>query len=100
MEDSTTPGSNANSISPLPSLSPSATVLNGLLCSFLLLLKLLLFLNCMHVGVLPTYMCVSYAQRGQKRVPDVLELEFQMVVRQHLGAGTQIQVLWKSRQCS
>lgn len=74
-------------------------VLNVLLCSFLLILKLLLFLNFMHGGVLPTYMCVSCAQRGQKRVPDVLELEFQMVARQHLGTGTQIQVLWKSRQC-
>lgn len=67
------------------------------LVSFLLILKLLLFLNFMHGGVFPTYMYVSCAQRGQKRVPDVLELEFQMVARQHLGTGTQIQVLWKSR---
>lgn len=40
--------------------------------------------------------CVSGAQAGQSRVPHTLELEFQMVVSHHLGAGGLTQVLCKN----
>ena len=38
--------------------------------------------------------------RSQKRASDLLELELQMVVSLHMGAGNQIHVLWKGSQCS
>jgi hypothetical protein len=48
-------------------------------------------------------LCAMYmpgAKGGQKRAPDPLELEFQMVVTYHVGARNQKQVIWKSSQCS
>ena len=46
------------------------------------------------------YVCTLYvrlvAPGDQKRVLSPLELELQMIVNCHVGAGIQIQVLWKS----
>lgn len=53
---------------------------------------------CMCVG-LSTYLC-GVARGGQKRASEPLELGFQGVPSHHGGAGSQTQVLWKSRQCS
>lgn len=39
------------------------------------------------MDALPAYMCVAGGQEGQKRVWDRLELELQMVVKQHQDAG-------------
>jgi hypothetical protein len=39
-------------------------------------------------------------QRSQKRTPDPLELELQMVVSHYMGAGNQTQTLCKSPQYS
>lgn len=50
---------------------------------------------CEHV---PT--CTPHACRGQKRVLDLLELEFQMVMNCHVGAGKQRQVFCDSNKCS
>ena len=36
-------------------------------------------------------MCVPVAQRDQKKAPEPLELELQMVVSYHVGAGNQAQ---------
>jgi hypothetical protein len=36
------------------------------------------------------------AARGQKKVPEPLELELQMVASHRMGAETGSQVLWKS----
>ena len=41
----------------------------------------------MSMGILSLCMCVSGAHRGQKTIPDCLELELQMVVSCHVGAG-------------
>jgi hypothetical protein len=38
-------------------------------------------------------------QGGQKIISYVLELEIQMVVNHHVGAGTQTQVLSKQQMC-
>lgn len=43
---------------------------------------------------------VPLVPRGQKRVSNALELEFQMVVSHHVGAGNCIQVFCKSGGCS
>ena len=40
------------------------------------------------------------APGGQKQVSNSLELELQMVVSCHVGAGNLTQVLWKMNQCS
>jgi len=52
----------------------------------------------MCISVLPT--CVSHAplmSSGHKRALDTLELELQMVVSHHVGAGNETQVLCKSK---
>jgi hypothetical protein len=61
----------------------------------------------MCVAVLPVCMyvciyCATYvpATRGQKRPSGLLELELQMVVNHHVGAGIWTQVLCESRHCS
>lgn len=36
---------------------------------------------------------------GREKVPEVLELESQMIVGHHMGDGDQTHVLWKSSQC-
>lgn len=44
------------------------------------------------------YICVPdgcSTQEGQKRFPDPQEQELQIVMSRHVGAGTQISVLWK-----
>ena len=41
----------------------------------------------MSMGILSLCMCVSGAHRSQKTIPDCLELELQMVVSCHVGAG-------------
>lgn len=46
----------------------------------------------MSVGVMPA--CISVYH--QKRASDSLELELQMIVSCHVGAGNQTLVLWKS----
>lgn len=45
-------------------------------------------------------MCVPGAHRDQKRAPNLLELELQMVLRHHVGSGNQALDLSKSSQCS
>ena len=55
------------------------------------------------VFCLPVRMCTMYepgACRGQKGALDPQEPELQMLVSCHVGAENQIQVLWKSSQCS
>ena len=51
----------------------------------------------MWMDVLPIHMSVYHmcAQGGQKRALDLLELELQMVVSYHVGAGPDL-VFWKS----
>lgn len=44
-------------------------------------------------------LCVQFP-RGQKRAPEPLELELQMVGSCHVVTGNQTQVLWTSRMCS
>ena len=44
--------------------------------------------------------CVPVACRGQKRALDPSELELQVVVSCHVGAGNGTQVLCKSNGCS
>lgn len=44
----------------------------------------------MCMGDLPVFVCASHAcsaHRGQKRLLDLLEVELQMVVSPHVGAG-------------
>lgn len=41
-----------------------------------------------------------YAQGAQKKVPGTLELEWQMAVRNHVGAENVTWALWKSSHCS
>ena len=50
---------------------------------------------CMYVCV----PCVPGAGGGQKRASYLLELELQMVVNHHVGAGKQTQACWESGQC-
>ena len=50
---------------------------------------------CMYVCVL----CVPGTGGGQKRASYLLELELQMVVNHHVGAGNQTQACWESGQC-
>lgn len=45
-------------------------------------------------------MCMPSSPRGQKRVSGPLELEFQLVVNCLVGFRNQIQVPYKSIQCS
>ena len=45
------------------------------------------------------YVCVPHVIGVQKGVLGALELELQMVVSHHVGAGKQTWVLWKN-QCS
>lgn len=53
------------------------------------------YLNiCVHTTCIPT------ATGGQMRAPDTLELESQMVVTHHMGAGNRNQVFCKSSQYS
>jgi hypothetical protein len=42
----------------------------------------------------------AYTYRDQKRALDPLELKIQLVMSNHVDAGSQIQVLWKSSQYS
>jgi hypothetical protein len=44
--------------------------------------------------------CVPATFRGQKRAPDVLQLELWMVVGCQGGAKNQTRILWKSNKCS
>ena len=61
--------------------------------------SLFLFYVCEYFACM--YVCVSYfALTGPKRVPELLELEFQMFVSHHVGAGNRTWVLCKSSQCS
>ena len=46
---------------------------------------------CVHICLCTS--CVFGACGGQKRALDALELELQMVVSHHMGAGNQTQVL-------
>ena len=50
----------------------------------------------MYLGVLPTYVCVCV----YVRVLDPLELDLQIVVSCHMGAGNESRILWQSSQCS
>jgi hypothetical protein len=45
-------------------------------------------------------MCVPDACGGQKRMPNPLELELQVVVSHHVGAGNQIWVPWNCSKYS
>lgn len=49
---------------------------------------------CLHTA------CMSGPHRGQRKVSDALELEFQMHVNFLVSAGNGTSVLWKSKQCS
>ena len=42
--------------------------------------------------------CLPAFLSGQKQVSDILELELQVVVGHHLGAGNRALVLWKNSQ--
>jgi hypothetical protein len=44
-------------------------------------------------------LCMSTGS-GQKRVSDPLELDLQMAVNHHVGAGKQTQVFCRSSKCS
>lgn len=50
------------------------------------------------------YMCVHHVQaedyKGPRRHQDSLQVELQVVVRHHVGAGNQIPVLCKRFKCS
>lgn len=56
-----------------------------------------------HVCV-PTWLYVHHvgagAYGGQKRAPDHLKLDFQMIERCHVGAGNWTQILCKNSKCS
>lgn len=54
----------------------------------------------MTMDVLPTCIAPSVAHGGQKRSSDLLGPESQTAVNSYVGAGNQIQVLYKRRQCS
>lgn len=45
-------------------------------------------------------MCMLSICGSRKRVSDLLELQLQMVVNLHVGAGNRTQVFWKSSHVS
>jgi hypothetical protein len=49
--------------------------------------------------VCPTNCMTVSGALGQKRPSDFLELELETVMRHHVGARSQIRVLWKSSHC-
>lgn len=51
---------------------------------------------CIYICIL----CVCSTHGGQKRAPDLLGRELHILVRCHVGAGTQTPVLQKTSQCS
>ena len=53
---------------------------------------------CLHAGMCDE--CMPCVCRGWQRVPDALELELQVAVSCHTGAGNQIPALCKSNRCS
>lgn len=68
---------------------------------FLIFLDLLIVISiyvCLHVYMVA--MCTPCAHRGQKRVPDPLQLQLWMAVGYHVHAGNRTWVLWKSSKCS
>ena len=56
------------------------------------------FFACRYVCMCPMHMFGGL--RGQKKAWDSLELELQMLVSCHVGAGNQTWILWKNSQCS
>lgn len=53
----------------------------------------------MWMGVL--FACIyAYPQKPEEGIWDPLDLELQTVVSLFMGAGNQIQVLWKNGKCS
>ena len=67
-------------------------------------MKITFIVYFIYLGVLPVCTSVHHhmpgSRGGLEQVLGPLELELQMVVRLCVGAGHQIQVLWKSSQCS
>lgn len=70
---------------------------------FLKIVKILfIFILCV-ISILPELIYVHNkynAHRYQKRVFGPLELELQLVVSHHVGAGNQTMARWESSQCS
>lgn len=60
----------------------------------------LLMFALINVCMLQYTTWVTGAQRGQKRMSDLLELKLQIVMSHHMGARKQSRVLWESSQWS